>query len=229
MKTLLTALYIFLLYQVSRATDEKLYVFYPLTSRPQQVQETLQKNLDGVAVTVFGRLADFNTKIEIDPPDAILTKPALIGQLTGYSVKTNGVRKSSLNDTYVILSIDKQLNPQSVGPETVIGVIDVLGRNAMKSFITQFFPREPKLKRVTKVEDLLPLLTFSLADGILIEEIFVGYFKTTSNLTFAISPSITANSGIIALGSGSATTKTADILKRGNESINLLFKVDQWK
>ena len=50
--------------------EEKLYVFYPTTARPQTVQETLQEFFSGISVTVFGRYNDFSEKMATDPPDA---------------------------------------------------------------------------------------------------------------------------------------------------------------
>jgi hypothetical protein len=211
--------------------QEKCYVFYPTTERPQSIQEKLQGALSGVTVTVFGRLNDLNVKTETDPPDAIISKPSLIGQFSDFSVKLNGVRKGKTGETYVILSIGTPVDIKTIGPETTIGVIDVLGRTGMKSFISQFFPVEPKIKRVTKVEDLLPLLTFNMAAGILIEDIFVNYFKSTSQLDFKIIPLPPAQSGIIALGvnKNGKADKTTAVLKKADKTICSIFEVDLWK
>lgn len=211
--------------------QEKCYVFFPTTARPQAIQEKIQASLEGVTVTVFGRLNDLNAKIEIEPPDAIISKPALIEQFTDYSVTLNGVRKGNIGETYVVLSIGTSVDAKAVGAETTIGVIDVLGRTGMKSFITQFFPVEPKLKRVTKVEDLLPLLTFNMAAGILIEDIFVNYFKSTSQLDFKIAPLSSAKSGIIALGvsKNGKADKTTAALKKADKTVCSIFEVESWK
>lgn len=223
--------WILLLSSVVHAADEKLYVFYPLTIRPQQVQELLQKNLTGVSVTVFGRVNDFKARIGLDPPDAILTKPALVEQLNGFIVSIKGIRDGSSEEKYRLISINRQIDIDSVTSETVIGVIDVLGRTAMKAFIAGVFPVEPKLKQVTKIEDLLPLLTFSMANGILIEDIFVDYFRKTSNLSFKISPPLPSKKGIIVLSyrkDSSGEAITAEQFK-GNPVISRLFEIEKWK
>lgn len=212
--------------------NEKLYVFYPVTTRPNRVQELLQENLKGVTVTVFGRVNDFKARIAADPPDAILTKTALIEQIDGYTVSINGIRNDSAKETYILLSIDKPIDTKSMKAEMVIGVIDVLGRNTMRTFASRLLPVVPKLKQVTKVEDLLPLLMFSLADGILIESVFVDYFKSTSNLTFLASKPLHSTSGIVALAykDNSVTPGTVTaILLAGNAVVNKPFEVEMWK
>ena len=231
MKSLLSPLILILCTFTSYGADEILYVFYPLTTRPQQVQESLQKSLEGVEVTVFGRVNDLSARVAAAPPDAILTKPLLLEQFDAYTITSSGLRNGSPDETYVIVSIDTPIRIESVHSETVIGVIDVLGRNAMKTFILPLFPSEPRLKQVTKVEDLLPLLTFTMADGIMIEEVFLPYFQKTSNLSFKISSPITPQSGIIALAyrKDFDTRTIAGQLAKENQSINKLFEIEKWK
>jgi len=211
--------------------QEKLYVFYPTTARPQAVQDKLQHSLNGVTVTVFGRFNDFSKKIEIDPPDAVVTKTAVIEDLSGYSVALNGIRNGTTKESYVIMSIKDPLTPDKITGETVIGVIDVFGRKGMKKFAEELFPTAPKLKRVTKVEDLLPLLTFNMAAGILIENVFVDYFKKTSQLEFSVNPVPGAKGGIIAVGikDGAGVSETAEALKKADKSLCALFEVESWK
>lgn len=213
------------------AAEEKCYVFFPTTDRPQAIQDKLQSSLSGVTVTVFGRINDFNAKLELEPPDAIIAKPALISQFNNYEVTLTGLRKGKAEETYVVLSIGAPVDLQTIGAETTIGVIDVLGRAGMKSFISQFFKTEPKLKRVTKVEDLLPLLSFNMAAGVLIEDIFVNYFKSTSQLDFKTTSLPQTQSKIIALGirKNGKADKTTAALKKADKALCSVFEVDSWK
>jgi hypothetical protein len=55
-----------------------------------------------------------------------------------------------------------------------------MGRNEMTGFVNTFFPSAPTLKRVTKVEDLLPLLTFNMAQAVLTTNDNVSFIKSTS-------------------------------------------------
>lgn len=211
--------------------EEKLYVFYPTMARPQAVQEKMQNSLGGVTVTVFGRFNDFNKKIEMEPPDAVITKTAVIKELLGFTVALNGIRKGKTRESYVIMSIKEPITTASITGETVIGVIDVRGRKGMKAFAAELFPNVPRLKRVTKVEDLLPLLTFNMAAGILIEDVFVDYFRKTSQLEFSIRPISGGKGGIIAVGvkGNAGVSKTVGALRKADKSICALFKVEAWK
>lgn len=211
--------------------EEKLYVFYPTTARPQTVQETLKESFSGVEVTVFGRYNDFNEKVATDPPDAVIAKPALIEQLGGFSIVLSGMRNGKSEDTYVLMSLKNPIDPKDVSSETVLGAIDVLGKAGMESFIKKLFQAGPKLKRVTKVEDLLPLLSFNMASGVIVEDVFVNYFRATSQLELGITPLPAVKSGIIglALKNGAKAEKTVNSLKKGDKKISTLFEVDAWK
>jgi hypothetical protein len=223
---------IFLVYLAGSATAlDKVYVFYPSVARPQAVQEKLQNSLQGVEVTVFGRYNDFTTKMEIEPAQMIITKPALIQQLSGYEIKLKGARAGKTEESYVLLSINKGVDLETLTPETVIGIIDIFGRNGMNKFAGEFFTVIPKLKRVTKVEDLLPLLTFNMATAILIQEPAIQYFKSTSNLNFVITKLPDSKDGIVALAvkSGGNADKIITVLKSADKELCSFFEVDLWK
>jgi hypothetical protein len=225
-------LFILLVLWVSNScSQDKLYVFYPTVARPQAVQDKIQKSVPGVEVTVFGRYADFTAKMEIEPAQMMITKPALVEQFSGYELKVKGARAGKTDENYVLLSINTGIDLATVGAETVIGTIDILGRNGMNTFAKQFFSTIPKLKRVTKVEDLLPLLTFNMAIAILVQEPAIQYFKTTSNLNFAITKLPESKDGIVALAvkSGGNADKVASALKSADKELCSFFEVDLWK
>ncbi len=212
------------------SANEKLYVFYPTIFRPGEVQEEMQAVFGEVAVTVFGRFKDFKQRLKSDAPDALLAKTDFIQALGEYKVALKGLRNGNENAKYVIMSINKLLHPDSISAETVLGVIDVFGRKGMKAWVDDIFPTKPKIKRVTKVEDLLPLLRFNLVNGVLIEDVFVEYFKSTSQLELAVTP-ILETGEIIALGikEGADTKKSINLLKDANKLLKSFFLVDVWK
>jgi hypothetical protein len=211
--------------------QEKLYVFYPATVRPQIIQDKIQECFSGVTVSVFGRLTDFTAKIELDPPDAILTKTPLILQIGNYTIAVQGSNNGKIEESYVLLSTDSVQDLATIAGEKVIGVIDILGRAGMNTFAAQFFPKIPKLKRVTKVEDLLPLLSFNMVSSILINTSSVKFFRKTSNLTFNETPLPETNIGIVALGirNGCNADKSIGALKKLDKETSAFFEVDQWK
>lgn len=211
--------------------QKNLYIFYPSIVRPQTIQDKVEKVFQGTTVTVFGRYNDFSAKIEIEPPDIIITKPILIKQLGTYTPVLNGYRNGKSEDNYVLLSINQPVDPKSITSETIIGTIDIMGRNGMNTFVSQFFSTTPKLKRVTKMEDLLPLLTFNMTVAVLVQEPAVSYFKTTSNLNFIVTPLPETKDGIVALGvkNGIDPGKIIAALKSVDKEVCSFFEVDLWK
>jgi hypothetical protein len=211
---------------------EKVYVFFPSNINSQSMQNAMADLMKEVSITVFGRYNEFISKVNSEPPDAIITKTTLIKeQLGNYEIMLNGERNGKTVENYVILSTGEPFSADSVNSETVIGVLDILGRAGMNSFSKLFFPVEPKLKRVSKLEDLLSLLSFDMIAGIMIEDIFTEYFKSTSQLQFNITPLKNSNTGIVAFAvkKDSNAEKTILYLKNNPKKICDLFLIEKWK
>lgn len=146
----------------------RLYVFVNSTEKPRAMQERLQAKMPRVAVTVFGRHRDFEDALTESPPDAVVAlRPAL--EELGLTVSLQGVTDAHTEETYVLLSVDKAVRPEHA--ETV-GSVDLLGRSRMKAFVTNVLKvsAAPKLKLVSKTEDLLPLLQFGVTDAVLLPQ-----------------------------------------------------------
>lgn len=212
--------------------NERLYVFYPSTFDCQSMQNKMDSALPGISITVFSRYDDFALKMNAEPPEAIITKPVLIQeQFNDYEVILNGVRNGKTEGSYVVLSKDTSIANQSINSESIIGVVDILGRTGMKTFVSRTFSIEPKLKRVSRIGDLLPFLSLDIASGIMIENVFVDYFRSTSQLQFAEIPLSESNTGIIACAvkKGKNAEKSLSGLKQNKKSICELFYIQQWK
>ncbi|MCP4150965.1 MAG: hypothetical protein GY757_24675, partial [bacterium] len=206
------------------------YVFYPASIRPKIIKEKLSKACPGIDITVFGRYRDFKEMVLREPPDAILTKTPLLEQFTEYTIKYNGLRDGKTQEAYVLLSINQEIDTAEVSKAT-LGTVDFLGRKEMKLFVTGFFDPPPKLKRVTKLEDLLPLMTFEMAGGVLITEKDIPYFKKMTKLDLKVTAIKGASAGIVALAVKNSKTPSNLIsaVKKIPEKINLLLGVQQWR
>ncbi len=187
----------FLLHSV--VLSQKLYIYYPVPMKPRAIQEQFSASCPGFEIKVFGRNNDFITIIKQDSPEAIITKTELIRYLPDYTVKLNGMRQGVTEESYVLMSVNNPLKISALGPEKVIGVLDFLGRTKMFSFIKELTNTEPKIKRVAKVEDLLPLLSFDMAKGVILTEYNSTYIQEKSKLTFFITPIEEKKYGIISL------------------------------
>lgn len=219
-----------MIFMSRNAFSESLFVFYPIAERPNVIQTKLSEVCPGIEVTVFGRISDFDATVKENPPDAILSKPVVVQLFQNYKIQLQGVRQGNTEESYVLLSVDKGVDVNGLSDAT-IGMIDILGRKEMALFVEGFFSSAPKLKRVTKMEDLLPLLTFNMCSAILIAENAVGYFKSISQLNFVITPSPGMKTGIIALAvkNGSNAGQIINAIKEMGSGVNTLLEVDSWK
>ena len=210
---------------------EKLYVFYPSSTRPHIISEKLQNVMNGVKVYVFGRYSDFIARVTMEPPDAVLTKTSLIQQLDNYTVVLRGARENRTDERFVLVSVSGKNQRLRVDSETIIGMVDYFGRNGTLDFVKQFFPDASKIKRVTKPEDLMPLLIFDMADCVMVEENSAEFLANLSNRPLSIVPLNSQKQGIVAIATLKNRNDTAitNCLKKYQKETTLLFGIDQWK
>ncbi len=208
---------------------ETLYVFFPSTARPHILQKRLSDINPKLDVIVFGRFADFEGKMNSSPPDAVLSLPEVIAPLTGYSIRFRGRKNGEESEPYFLLSIGRGVELGKIGGATS-GAVDFLGRKRMKSLINGIFQSDPAVKTVTKVEDLLPLISFDMANAILVTESQVAYIKSISHLDFVKTPVPNFKSGTIGLAvkDGVNVAEIARTLKSMDEELLGLFGGVRW-
>lgn len=229
MKFKYVTLFIILFFLANVIGSEKLYIFYPSPVRPHILQKNLSETCPDIEVTVFGRYKDFIEKIKITAPDAIITKPDLLPQLPDYKKKATGLKDGKSSEAYFLLSVDSKIDVSKIGQET-IGVVDFLGRQGMENLISTLFTDIPKVKRVTKVEDLLPLLTFNMATALFLSEKDVEYLKKKSKLNLKTTPLPNAEVGIVSFAikkdKGSASMEKA--FHNIEQELQVMLKLDNW-
>lgn len=206
---------------------EKLYVFFPSTVQPKTLKEQIKAQYDG-DVEVFARYKDFTQKVQEDNPEAVLTKPLLLQGISGYSTVLKGVRKGDADEKFLLVSVDKPLDPSAISEET-IGILDFLGKKSIIKFVSTGFSTPPKLNRVIKNEDLIPLLNMNMAAGVLVPEFVLEYLKKESNLNFqAVETDLKTEIISLAVKEG-VQTKAAENIKKFNSSINKNLGVEKWQ
>lgn len=142
------------------------HVFLQLDAKASVLEKTLQERLPRLSVTVFGRFRDFEEGMLTSHPDAILSITPVL-KLAGKTATLQGRREGSGSEAYVLASVNQPLEGSLSGKS--IGVVDLLGRDGTQAFLNDLLKAtDVKVKRVAKVEDLLPLLEFSAADGIVL-------------------------------------------------------------
>jgi len=207
------------------AFAEKIYVFFPSMTKPNAVQTALQAKCSGYDVTVFGRLADFTAMIAQVPPDAIVAPKPLADQFPVYKEFLKGTRRGSASEPSVLIST-RPVDLDAIAGLNV-GVVGILERGAMNAYVHGALGAVPKLKVVTKLEDLLALLTFGSADAILVGESQVDEIKGRSQAALRT----TTGSGkvplVVAAAKGNAV-KIENTLKGLGASEKKMLGVDGW-
>ena len=101
----------------------------------------------------------------------------------------------------------------------------------MKTFVGRYFRAPPKLKRVSKMEDLLHLMTLNMAKAVLIPENDVAYFKEMSRLDFVLTPVPEMRVGIIALAvrKGKNANATLRHFTDMDDKNKALLDIDDWR
>jgi hypothetical protein len=231
---------VLLVFLGSAQAGAKVFVFYPSLARPLAIQEALAKKCPGLEITVFGRLTDLQAMVERDRPQAILAQNAVLKQLPEYRPRLQGTRNGSATENFVLLSIDKPFDVAKTSG-SMIGVVGLLDRKEMDGFVGGLVPGAPHINRVTKVEDLLPLLIFQSVSAVLVSEANVKEFQKKSRANLVEVKLDKAKVGLVAAGlreggtgaggSGAAGLDQAVLsgLKALDAGTLALLGVDAWK
>jgi hypothetical protein len=142
------------------------HVFLQLDAKSGALEKMLQQQLPALGVTVFSRYRDLEDASATAKPDALVAITPVLQQ-RGKKPALQGTRGGKDQEAYILVSVGNALDGSLSGK--TIGAVDVMGRDGTQSFVAGLLKaNDVKVKRVAKTEDLLPLLEFSAADGILI-------------------------------------------------------------
>jgi hypothetical protein len=206
-----------------------LYVYVHTDTKSATLEKSLQDRMPSLIVTVFGRFRDFEEAMTTRRPDAVVAlQPLLASQ--NVPIALQGLRGEHDSEPYVLLSPGPSLEGPLSGK--VIGVVDLLGRDGTQQFVTKLLKTpDLKLKRVTKMEDLLPLLQFSAADAVLVPAAAVKSVTERSRLPLKVREIADARVGLPAVGV--LNVKVKDLMVKQVQSLdgetNRTLGVDKWK
>jgi hypothetical protein len=142
------------------------HVFLQVDAKSGALEKMLQQQLPALGVTVFSRCRDLEDASATAKPDALVAITPVLEQRGKKSV-LQGTRGGKDLEPYLLVSVGKVLDDPLSGK--TIGAVDVMGRDGTQAFVAGLVKaNDIKVKRVAKTDDLLPLLEFSAADGILI-------------------------------------------------------------
>jgi hypothetical protein len=206
------------------AASPRLLAFLHTAVKQRALQDALAASLPGVSVTTVGRVADFERKLA-EGTDAVLTLPVVL-ESKGLSIGLRGHRGGTPHEKYVLVGADAVPKPAQV---TSVGALDILGRAGTTTFVSSLLGAQPKVVRVTKVEDLLPLLQMRRADGIVLPARLQFALSTASRLKLAeyeLSGSVGLPAVTAVTGAGNAIVAAMRALPADTSS---LVGVDSWR
>jgi hypothetical protein len=151
---------------VTQTRKPVVHVFLQLDVKSSIVEKALQQRLPALSVIAFGRYRDFEEGLSNSRPDALLAIAPVL-EKEKLRATLQGQRGGKGTETYLLASVSHPIDGPLGG--RTIGVVDILGRDGTQAFVEQLLKTtDIKIKRVAKMEDLLPLLEFSAADGVLL-------------------------------------------------------------
>jgi hypothetical protein len=206
-----------------------LLVYLHTEAKSAVLESALKERLPALEITVFGRFTDFEDALTARKPDAVLAiLPLLVSQRI--PVALQGLRENNEREPYVLLSSGASLDGSLSGK--VIGVVDLLGRAGTQDFVGRLLKTpDLKFKRVTKIEDLLPLLQFSAAEGVLVPAVAVKSLTERSRLPLRVKNLDDAMVGLPAVGLLNVAARSLIVgqLQALDAATKRLLGIDRWR
>ena len=208
---------------------DSLFVFVPTEIKANIIESKINESCHDTEVTVFGRAKDFHKQVASNPPTTILSLLPVIEYSKGYRPILKGKRSGSESEDYVLVSVEQPIGMSDLN-RMKIGVLDLLGRKQMNQFVSQLFQTEIKVNRVTKMEDLLPLLSFGSVQALFISDHIYRQIaqKTELNLV-ATQLNIRLGIASAAFNSESGMNVVNNCINKFNDELNEVLGVESWK
>jgi hypothetical protein len=201
----------------------RLLVYLHVAIKQRALQSDMESALPGVEVIAVGRVADFERLLK-DRVDAVLALPVV---LSAYKLSPglHGQRAGSSEERYVLVGVGSAPVASRI---TSVGALDLLGREGTNAFVKNLIGASPKVERVTKFEDLLPLLQMQRADCVLLPARLVPDLARASKLALMVQD-IQKGVGLPAAASvGQNGPELLRAISRMRANVAKLVGVDQW-
>jgi hypothetical protein len=201
-----------------------LLVFLHIAVKQRAFQSELQAALPGTAVTAVGRVADFDRALA-QGPDAVLTLPVVLAARS-LKPRLQGLRRGVGDEKYTLVAADSAPDPRRV---SAVGALDLLGREGTNAFVHGLLGAKPKVERVTKFEDLLPLLQMQRVEALLLPARLLPDLRASSRMNLAPQELPTAV-GLPAVASLTAAgVEIATAVGRLPSTLAAALGVDSWR
>jgi hypothetical protein len=208
----------------ARAATGTLLVHLHVPVKQRAFQSRLGAGLPGVTATAVGRVADFDRALQ-DGPDAVLTLPVVLGA-KGLALALRGSMHGSTEERYALVGTGSTPDPAHVAS---VGAIDILGREGTNRFVQGLIGAHVRVERVTKMEDLLPLLQLQQVEAVLLPARFVAELRAASRLPLSERELETTVGLPAAASTGPNGPSVLDAIRKMPAELSGLLGVDEWR
>ncbi len=213
---------------ITAGPEATLYVYAVTPLRARALEQKIEESMPGVDVTVFGKLSDFRTALEVNPPSAALSPKPVLASLNR-NPDLQGVRAGSDAEQYLLVST-RALTKEMLS-SLRYGMVDLVERKSLPKFVAGLLgvSDTPEVQRVTKIEDLLQLLQFQTADAVLLPERFRSDFESKSKMSFTILSLSTAKVGLVAVTFINNRQPVENAIRKLPKQVLADLGVDEWR
>jgi hypothetical protein len=207
-----------------RPMSSRLLAYLHVAIKQRALQSDLEHALPGVEVIAVGRVSDFERLLK-ERVDAVLALPVVLAAYT-LSPSLQGQRGGWSEERYALVAVGSPPEPSRVA---TVGALDLLGRNGTNGFVRNLVGALPKVERVSKFEDLLPLLQMQRADAVLLPSRLFPELKSASKLAL-FAQELAKGVGLPAAASVTRVgTELVHAVSRMPVPVAKLLGVDQWR
>jgi hypothetical protein len=216
---------------LAQAARPKLYVYLHTATKAAVFDKLVQDRLPKLEVTVFKRFGDFEQAMTESPPDAVLAlRPLLDAQKLAPAVQAERAGKQT--EPYVLLYVQPEMKTADLKGKTV-AVLDLLGRDGTERLAGKVLggAAGAKIKRVTKMEDLLSNLQLAAAHAVLVPARMLDIFQKRTELELHARELPGAELGLpaVAVLNAGAKAKIIEQVQQLAADINGVLGVDRWR
>lgn len=210
--------------ETARAAGGRLLVYLHVAVKQRALQSILQAGLPDVTTTTVGRIGDFERVLQ-QGQDAVLTLPAVLSA-QGLAPGLQGRRRGESEEVYSL--VGNGSTPDAKRVEHV-GALDLLGRSGTDAFVRHLTNSRVRVERVTKVEDLLPLMQLQRVEAVLLPSRLFAELRSTSRLPL-VQRDLEAKVGLPAAASvGPAGAQVLSAIGKLPRDASQMLGVDEWR
>jgi hypothetical protein len=201
-----------------------LLVYLHVSVKQRAFQSLLGAGLPGVTTTAVGRVADFDRALQ-GAPDAVLTLPVVLSS-KGLPPALRGTARGTTEERYALLGTGAA---PDVARLASVGALDILGREGTNQFVRGLVRAHVQVERVTKIEDLLPLLQMQRVEAVLLPARLIPELRAASRLPL-VERELEGTVGLAAAAStGPNGPSVLGAISKMPKDLSKLLGVDGWR